>query len=103
MMQNDRVKPEVGMPCLTCYWTDRYPCTIVASSSNGKRLLVKENFYNVEDHYGEEYTSKGVNYESETEIYTLRKNGRWVLEVSPMSTGRGLALNSSAMRIDPSF
>ena len=105
IMQQNPITPIVGMPCCKVYYTDRYPYTVTGiRERNGVvvEVYVVENNYKVLDHYGEEYEILEVNTLTEPEAFTIRKNGRWVLKGQPQN-GIALALNTHAMRIDPSF
>ncbi|MDP3452762.1 MAG: hypothetical protein Q8R90_07385 [Bacteroidales bacterium] len=101
IMQQNPIAPVVGMPCCEIMYTDRYPFTVTRIISDHK-IEVKPNKYKVIDFYGEDYEIGEVEHEDPGQIFTLRKNGRWVRH-GDSQNGRAIALNTHSMRIDPSF
>lgn len=101
IMQQNPISPKVGMPCCEIFYTDRYPYTVTEVVSE-REIQVKPNEYKVLDFYGEKYEIGRIIEEYPEETFTKRKNGRWVRRGLPQD-GRALALNTHAMRIDPSF
>lgn len=102
IMQQNPIIPVVGMPCCEVMYTDRYPYTVTEVISE-KKILVKPNEYKTLDYYGEEYEIGAVAKDTPGEVFTKRRNGRWVRHGSDSHNGPALALNTHAMRIDPSF
>lgn len=102
IMQQNPILPTVGMPCCEVMYTDRYPYTVTEVISE-KEILVKPNEYKVLDFYGEKYEIGAIAKDHPGEAFTKRRNGRWVRKGSDSQNGPALALNTHAMRIDPSF
>lgn len=102
IMQQNPIIPVVGMPCCEIMYTDRYPYTVTEVVSE-REIRVKPNDYKVLDHYGEKYEIRAVSQDHPGETFTKRKNGRWVRQGADSNSGSALALNTHAMRIDPSF
>jgi hypothetical protein len=99
------VKPKIGMGATMGIGSDCYPYTIVEILSD-KRIAVtadistptgKHDYFRNQDY---DYTS---NPDGVKEIYTLRKNGRWVREGETMHSGRCLHIGSRRRYDDPHF
>lgn len=86
-MNDEQVKPEVGMGCTRIMWTDKVPYTIVKVESD-KRIVVQRD--SVEAEPGEQQMGhqKWVikpNPYGEVLILTKRRNGMWIERNKAMS------------------
>lgn len=92
--------PYVGMPVTKNYFTDRRAATVI--SIKGNAITVQENDVQVIDYYEGKYVVLpkliGGN-----QVFTKRKNGRWVALGQPQKTGLGLSLDIHDHWIDPNF
>lgn len=106
MGQTQPATPEVGMGATRLMWTDRVAVTVVEVSKNGKRLVVQEDKATRTDNHGMS-DSQSYAYEPNPHgrkgAYTLRKNGTWVREGSPMRNGERLLVGSRNHYHDYSF
>ena len=101
-MMNNKIKPEVGMGCTECLYTDTHACTITKVSESGKTLWYKEDIAKVvkgstQDGSAEyEYMEDEKGYEKKA---TLRKDGRF------RATGTNFTIVIGVRReyYDPSF
>jgi hypothetical protein len=90
----EEVKPEVGMGATEVIWTDRHASTVIFVSSNGKTVRVQQDKATRVDGRG---MSDSQTYEFERDpygritVYTLRKNGVWKRQGSPMNERGGYA------------
>ncbi len=107
IMGSDRnPKAEIGMGATALLYTDRHAGTVIGIERNGKRILFQRDRATRADGYS---MSDAQSYEYErdadgaTDAYTLRKNGAWVLEGTPMKNGQRLALGYRAEYYDYSF
>jgi len=78
------VVPVVGMGATICLWTDRIATTIVMVSKSGKTITVQHDAAKRIIGPNDVVMSESQHYEystdvnARTEIYSLRKNGRWI-------------------------
>lgn len=86
----------VGDGCTLLGWSDRHAATVTAVSASGKRIEVKGDISTRTDTNGMSDCQTyefAPNPDAIAQVYTLRKNGRWVKEGFPMkggpSIGRG--------------
>ena len=73
--------PVVGMGCTILGWSDRHAATIVEVSKNRKTIAIQKDIAVRTDKNGmSEMQSYDFtpNPNATKEIYTLRKNGRWI-------------------------
>lgn len=100
------VKPEVGMPATLLYWSDRKPATVIRVSPSGREVAIQRDRSTRIDDNG---MSEGQVYEYErdpdalVEVFTLRKNGRWVEKGMRMGQGLRLGLGYREEYYDYSF
>jgi len=97
--------PVVGMGATECFVSDRYPCTISRIDRKGKRVFVRDDDAkvikgSVHDGSAEWEITPGRGPEK---AFTLRKNGLWIAEGSPMKCGTRLALGKRSRYYDPHF
>jgi len=95
------VVPIVGMPVTLNYYTDRYAGTIT-QVINDKTIIIKNNKTETIDYYAGEYKVL-PELQGNEQIFTKRKNGRWVRKGDNQSKGLGLSLGIHAHYIDPNF
>lgn len=94
--------PKVGTGCSIVIGSDRYAAEVVKVNSP-KEIEVLENKVKCNDYYAGDYTILKGQYDSKIpQIFTLRKNGRWVLKGQNLWNGIGLYW-SHTHYIDPSF
>lgn len=99
-------KPEVGMGVTLMVGSDRYPYTIAKISKNGKTIWVTPDAYaptEKHDYFGHQDYTYTTNTERPSQIFTLRKNGRWVEKGSNLHNGCGLHIGHREAYQDPSF
>jgi hypothetical protein len=98
--------PEVGMGATIYYWTDRQACTIVDIDAKGKTITVREDFFTRKDNNGmsecQSYDYR-PNPNGPKHVFTLRKNGRWVMRGSKIGDGAVLGIGSRRQYYDYSF
>lgn len=100
-------QPEPGMGATILMWTDRHAATIVAVSPSGKQVTIQEDKATRTDNLG--MTDSGQNYTYEPNpnaphrVYTLRKNGAWVLKGDPINGGQRIAIGHRDHYYDYSF
>jgi hypothetical protein len=80
-----KTTPEVGMDATVCYVTDRVSTKIVAVSKSGREVTTWDGtakvgwVYNVPTE-GDMFFDESPEYR----VWTLRKNGRWIVKGQPM-------------------
>lgn len=103
---NDRPTPEVGMGATVCMYSDRHACTIVEVNGRGTRVVVQEDTATRTDRNGlsdaqsYEYTP---NPDAARDVFTLRKNGRWVRQGESTTGGTALSIGHRSKFHDFSF
>ena len=106
-------KPTVGMPATFLSFTDRHAGT-VSEIISPKKIRVERCDYKVTNevkNYGDnveyEYLPRSVeelNEKPEGSIYTLRKNGKWIMQGASMDqTGLSVMLGAREEYYDPHF
>lgn len=99
-------EPKVGMGATILRWTDRDAATIVAVSASGKQVTVQQDKATRTDNLGMS-DSQTYTYEADTNaperVYTLRKNGAWVLKGDMLKGGERLAIGYRDSHYDFSF
>lgn len=100
-------EPKVGMGATILMWTDRHAATIVAVSASGKQVTIQEDKATRTDNLGmtdsgQEYTFE-ANPDAPKRVYTLRKNGAWVLKGDALNGGQRLAIGHRDHYYDFSF
>src|ERR1700739_3923172 len=94
-------EPFVGMPVTKNYYTDRRAATVIKVSGNS--ITVKENEVQVIDYYAGEYVVLPNEVTGGEQVFTKRKNGRWVAKGQGMVKGLGITLGIHDHYIDPNF
>ena len=93
-------EPKPGMGATELLWSDRHAGTIIDILSPKKILWQRDKATRVED-------TDGYTYERDPKApqytFTLRKNGRWVMQYDSMSTGISLLIGARDERYDRSF
>jgi len=98
--------PEVGMGATILCWSDRHAATIVKVYTP-KKIGIKQDKATRVDKNG--MTDSGQHYEyspvdsNPEEVYTLRKNGRWVKQGETATGGGNLAIGYRDEYYDYSF
>ena len=96
--------PVVGMGATMPMWTDRHAYTVVEAGP--KRLVAQQDIATRVDGNGmsdaQSYTF-APNPAAPREVFTLRKNGRWVKEGESMRGGQRLSLGARSEYHDYSF
>jgi hypothetical protein len=96
--------PQIGMGATIAIGTDAYPATIVAIK--GKKVLVQMDEYRRTDKNGISEDQKYEYYpnpNAPTKTFTLRKNGRFVIEGDSMNSSVRMYIGSRRAYQDPSF
>ncbi len=95
MANSQHPVPEVGMGATILFYTDRKAATVIEVSVSGKQIVVCEDKAVRIDNNGMSEVQE-YRYEAGstvyTEVFTLRRNGRWVVEGENLHTGRSLIL-----------
>lgn len=103
------IVPTVGMGASYGAGSDSYPATIIEVSKSGKQLTIQHDEIIVTGEWAQgEYEAKTYstieNPEGATAVYTLRKNGRWILKGQPISAWYcALSIGQRRYRQDPHF
>jgi len=103
MANSSSPEPKVGMGVTLLYWTDRAPGTIVWVKGN--RIGVQEDHARRVDDNGMSECQEweyNPNPQAPIEIYTRRKNGRWIKQHA-RSTRPGLLIGRREKYNDFSF
>lgn len=103
-MEEDAIKalvPRVGLPCTVYYYTDRHAATVTKIIGPNK-IVVQDNVVECEDYYAGRYTIH-PELEPGEQVFTKRKNGKWILEGHPIKGGVRLILHFQSHYIDPHF
>ena len=100
MKQN--IKPEVGMGCTECLWSDTHACTITRISPSGKTIWYKNDIAKVVKGSCQDGSAE-YEYEFDESApenkATLRKNGRY----RATGTNYLIAIGHRREYYDPSF
>lgn len=103
------ITPAVGMGATYCIGSDRYAGTIVHVSPSGREVsFQKDHATNIappEERCigGTQDYSYEPNHFADVRVYTLRKNGRWVLKGCSMVGFGTLSIGARNHYMDPSF
>jgi hypothetical protein len=107
MMVNSKQRtPEVGEGATEILWSDRHAGTIIEVSPNGKTLKWQRDTARRADKNGMsdaqdwEYTP---NPDAPVSTFTLRQNGRWVMQGQPMKGSVSLLIGIRDEYYDFSF
>lgn len=105
MANSSHPTPVVGMGCTLLYYTDRKAATIV-EVVNERKIAIQEDIATRIDSNGmsesQAYTYS-PNPEAAKEIYTLRKNGRWVRVGDSAKNGQAIGIGYRKSYHDYSF
>lgn len=96
------IVPCVGLPCTICYYTDKRAAT-VTSVISPKKIAVRHNKVECKDYYAGEYDIKKEVLDKDEDIFTKRKNGKWIMEGHDTKDGVVLMLHYQNHYIDPHF
>lgn len=100
------ITPVVGIGATILMWSDRLPCTVIEVSKSGKSVVVQHDEYTRTDNNGmsecQDYEF-APNPEGQKRTFTLRKNGRWVVEGSGMKSGECLSIGHRNRYYDFSY
>ncbi len=103
----DQVTPEIGMGATSGYGADCYPHTIIAISKSGKEITVQADLHHPIAEGFDYYSNQKYTYTPDpngsTRVYTLRKNGRWILKGESLKNGGRLGIGHRRYYQDPSF
>ncbi len=98
--------PFVGMGVTTLFISDRHACTVIQVTHKGKRVLVQQDHETRTDKNGFSEIQTWVhapNPNGRIKAFTLRKDGRWILEGDPMRSRQCLLLGKRMTYWDPHF
>lgn len=87
--------PEVGMGATQVWWTDRKAFTIVKVSADGKTVWATRDIVTRTDAGGPNNAQRyefETDWDGETDVYTLRKDGRWIRKGMSMKNGQVLSI-----------
>ena len=106
MANSNSPAPEKGMGCTMLMWSDRHAATIIDVSKTGKSITVQRDKATRTDECGMS-DAQSYSYEADpdgsTQVFTLRKNGRWVRKDDGMKSGTGLLIGARREYHDYSF
>lgn len=112
VMSESNQEPIPGMGATLLMWTDRKPYTIHKveyKKFKPVKIWVTGDLYRRTDKNGPytesqdyEYQTVSVSQPEEWQIYTFRKNGRWVKQGQPLNS-TALRIGTREAYIDPSF
>lgn len=97
--------PFEGMPCTIIYYSDRRAAIITHKYSDSK-VAVRFVATHCIDYYAGDYEIDNNTIEywnDEPQIFTRRRNGRWIAEGHTSKDGVALALHFQSHYIGPSF
>jgi hypothetical protein len=96
--------PEVGMDATVCYVTDRVPTKIVAVSKSGREVTTWDGKAVKGWGFSPEGEELWFDDSPEYRVWTLRKNGRWIVKGQPMERyATHLLVGVADSYRDPSF
>lgn len=105
--KEQEVKMEVGMGATKNIGSDRYPYTVIGIENDGKTIIAQRDkatptkdsdFYNTQQYTFDKDLTADI------EVYTLRKNGKYIRKGKPMNHWwDGLKLGYRQMYQDPTF
>ena len=105
--ENSRMPaPKVGDAATITLWSDRHAATITRVNKSGRLIWVQHDKVRRTDRNGQ---SESQSYEYERDpngridIFTLRKNGRWVQRGEGLHNGTGLLIGHREEYRDPCF
>lgn len=101
-MTQMNIKPEIGMGCTECLFTDSHACTITKISPSGKTIwyrrdkakIIEGSAFDGSAEYAYSFDEDGHDYKA-----TLRKDGRY----RATGTDYYIALNCRHEYYDPHF
>lgn len=97
----DNIVPCVGLPCTICYYSDKRAATVTNIIGKNK-IEVTHNVVKCIDYYAGDYEVL-LDLMPRTDIFTKRRNGRWVMEGQETKDGVQLMLHYQRHYIDPHF
>lgn len=97
----DAIVPCVGLPCTICYYSDKRAAT-VTNIIDMNKIEVTHNVVKCIDYYAGDYEVL-LDLMPRTDIFTKRRNGRWVMEGQETKDGVQLMLHYQRHYIDPHF
>lgn len=95
------IVPKVGLPGTIVYWSD-YRAVTVTRIISDRKIVVRHNETKCKDYYAGDYEIL-PSLEGGEEIFTNRKNGKWVMEGQSVKDGCVLVLHYQRHYIDPSY
>lgn len=95
------IVPKVGLPGTIVYWSD-YRAVTVTRIISDRKIAVRHNETKCKDYYAGDYEIL-PELEGGEDIFTKRKNGKWVMEGHAVNDGCVLMLHYQRHYIDPSF
>jgi len=105
------ITPTVGTLATYGYGADCYPAIVTGVNPSGRKIVVQDAIYELapgakpRENYCS--ASKGDLIISgpggRERVYTLRSNGRWVLQGQPMRGGSSISLGDARYHQDPHF
>lgn len=102
IMEHSAGKPEVGLGCTICMYSDRHAATVVEVSKSGRQIVVQRDKATRTDGNGMS-DSQSYTYERDPNgaktRFSLRKNGAW----REVKGGDGLRLGTRDEHYDFSF
>ena len=103
----------VGTPATEYIGSDSYPCIVVGINPSGTKIVVQRAKYGLApgvsgfDCWATSDNGQllldGPDEGRQPSVYTMRRNGRWVLQGQDMKTGRSISLGTAVYHRDPSF
>lgn len=106
MIHQTDITPEIGMAATLVYFSDRHAATVVNVLHNGAVVHVQRDIATRIDRNGQserqDYTY-APDPEAPVQVFTKRKNGRYVRRGESLNSGTRLGLGYRREYYDPSF
>jgi len=109
---NTTITPEVGTFATYGFGSDCYPAIVTAVNASGQKIVVHNAVYKIAP--GVDIQQNWASAKNGTmlvsgpvegngDVYTLRSNGRWIMQGQDKKNGRSISLGDARYHQDPSF
>lgn len=102
---SETITPEVGMECTICFYSDSRPAK-VSRIISPKRIEVKELSYKCIKGSAQDGSAEYEYFDDPNgaeRIFSLRKNGKWIIVGNSTKDGIKLSLGHAHYYYDPHF
>ena len=106
------ITPEVGTLATYGFGSDCYPAIVTAVSASGRKIVVHNAVYKIAPGVNayEDWASANNGtmlisgpVDGPGDVYTMRSNGRWIMQGQDKKNGRSVSLGDARYHQDPSF